>query len=45
MKSLIAALAFTGLLAGCAFHAPPPPQPADSPRVPVNATRPTPEGL
>lgn len=45
MKSLIAALAFTGLLAGCAFHAAPqPPQPADSPRVPVNATPPSFDG-
>ena len=45
MKSLIAALAFTGLLAGCAFHAPQPPQPADSPRVPVNATPPSFDGI
>ena len=40
MKYIVAALALTGLLAGCAFHAPQPPQPADTPRVPVNATPP-----
>lgn len=40
MKNLFAALALAGLLAGCAFHAPQPPQPADTPRVPVNATPP-----
>lgn len=44
MKSLIAALALAGLLAGCAFHAPQPPQPADAPRVPVNATPPSFDG-
>jgi len=40
MKNIIATLALAGLLAGCAFHAPQPPQPADTPRVPVNATQP-----
>ena len=44
MHKLIAALALAGLLAGllagCAFHAPQPPQPADDPRVPVNASAP-----
>jgi len=40
MQKLIAALALAGLLAGCAFHAPQPPQPADAPRVPVNASAP-----
>ncbi|OWT65539.1 conjugal transfer protein [Candidimonas nitroreducens] len=44
MKSLIATLALAALLAGCAFHAPQPPQPADTPRIPVNATPPLPEG-
>ena len=44
MKSLIATLALAGLLAGCAFHAPQPPQPTDSPRVPVNATPPSFDG-
>ena len=44
MKSLIATLALAGLLAGCAFHEPRPPQPTDSPRVPVNATPPITHG-
>ncbi|GAA0218910.1 hypothetical protein GCM10009125_04840 [Castellaniella daejeonensis] len=44
MKSLIATLTLAGLLAGCAFHAPQPPLPPDSPRVPVNATPPTFQG-
>jgi hypothetical protein len=45
MKNLFAALALAGLLAGCAFHAPQPPQPADTPRVPVNATPPLFKGV
>lgn len=44
MQKIIAALALAGALSGCAFHAPQPPQPADSPRVPVNATAPLTEG-
>jgi hypothetical protein len=40
MKNIIAILALAGLLVGCAFHAPQPPQPTDTPRVPVNATPP-----
>lgn len=40
MQKLIATLALAGLLAGCAFHAPQAPQPADAPRVPVNASAP-----
>ncbi len=44
MKSLITALMLAGFLAGCAFHAHQPPQPADSPRVPVNATPPSFDG-
>ena len=45
MKNIAAALALAGLLAGCAFHAPKPPQPDDSPRVPVNATPPLIQGV
>ena len=45
MQKLIAALALAGLLAGCAFHAPQPPQPADEPRVPVNASAPIFKGV
>jgi len=45
MQNLFAALALAGTLAGCAFHAPQPPKPADSPRVPVNATPPFSEGV
>lgn len=44
MQKLFAALALAGLLAGCAFHAPQPPQPADAPRIPVNATPPLTQG-
>lgn len=45
MQKLFAALALAGLLAGCAFHAPSPPQPADTPRIPVNATPPLIQGV
>ncbi|WP_237173919.1 conjugal transfer protein [Paracandidimonas lactea] len=45
MQKRFAALALAGLLAGCAFHAPQPPQPADAPRVPVNATPPITQGV
>ncbi|MEB2399595.1 MAG: conjugal transfer protein [Alcaligenaceae bacterium] len=45
MHKLIGALALAGLLAGCAFHAPQPPQPADGPRVPVNASAPIFKGV
>lgn len=44
MKPLIAALTAGWLLAGCAFHAPQAPLPPDTPRVPVNATPPLPQG-
>ncbi|MDN3988534.1 conjugal transfer protein [Zwartia vadi] len=44
MKSLIASLMASLLLAGCAFHAPQPPMPPDEPRVPVNATEPLTQG-
>lgn len=44
MKYIIAALVMAGALYGCAFHAPEPPVPADSPRVPVNATAPLTQG-
>lgn len=40
MQKIFATLALAGLLAGCAFHAPQPPQPTDAPRNPVNATPP-----
>lgn len=45
MKNIIAVLALAGTLAGCAFHAPLPPQPADSPRTPVNAVAPLTQGI
>jgi len=40
MQKHFAALALAGLLTGCAFHAPQPPLPVDTPRIPVNATPP-----
>ncbi|TKR56034.1 conjugal transfer protein [Allopusillimonas ginsengisoli] len=44
MKTLITALLLAGMLSACAFHAPQAPQPADSPRLPVNATAPYMQG-
>ncbi len=40
MKFSLATMALAIGLAGCAFTPPQPPQPADSPQVPVNATAP-----
>lgn len=45
MQNIFAALALAGLLTGCAFHAPQPPQLSDAPRVPVNATPPPFKGV
>ena len=40
MKVSFTAMALAIVLVGCAFTPPKPPQPADSPQVPVNATAP-----
>lgn len=40
MKFSLATMALAIVLAGCAFTPPEPPQPANSPQVPVNATAP-----
>lgn len=40
MKSLVAALALAGVLAGCAFVPPKAPMPDDKMLVPVNSTMP-----
>ncbi|HRO18865.1 MULTISPECIES: conjugal transfer protein [Alcaligenes] len=44
MKIQLAAVALATVMAGCAFTPPTPPQPADSPRVPVNLTAPLSSG-
>ncbi|NYT79240.1 conjugal transfer protein [Alcaligenaceae bacterium] len=40
MRTLLPILWVAALLTGCAFNPPEPPVPADTPRVPVNATAP-----
>lgn len=40
MKFSLTTMVLAIVLAGCAFTPPQPPQPADSPKVPVNATAP-----